>query len=102
MNNVSSREEKISKIQELLKKAKELTEKQQQLRQEFIDHYQEATGDEEWLSEKRGDFRVRHRELGEELIDTIIEIAKEKEGLEQVKINMRDWTIIDETKEAGI
>ena len=101
MSDLSSREEKIQKIQELLKKAKELTETQQYLSQEFIDRYQDATGDETVL-EKREDFRVRTRCLGENLIDTIQEIAKEKQGLDRVRISMRDFSITDEIEAAGI
>lgn len=95
MSNMSSREEKIRKIGILLSKAKGLISEQQELRQKFIEAYIEGQKEDEELSNKRGDFRVRTRHLEDDLIDVIIEIAKEAKGLEEVRIDLRRLDIID-------
>ena len=95
MNNVISREEKIRNIRISLAKAKELISEQQELRQKFIEAYTEGQKEDEELSEKRGDFRVRTQQLEDDLIGVVIEIAKEAKGLEEVRIDLRRLDIID-------
>lgn len=101
VNDMSSREEKIGKIRILLSKAKKLVSKQQELWQKFIEDY---VGDEtdEKLVDLREDLRVKEKILGSELAEIIIEIAKKAKGLEGIKINIRDFNIVDTRAEAGI
>ena len=96
--DVSSREEKIRKIRILISKAKGFISKQQEIMQKFIEDY---VGDEtdERLVDLRVDLREKVEKLSSELVEVIIEIAKEAKGLEEVRIDLRRLDIIDLKKE---
>lgn len=102
MIEMSDREEKIRNIRILLAKARNLVGEQQELRQKFVEAYIKGQKDKGWLSEKRGDFRIRMQDLENALINVIISIAKEARGLEEVRINLQDFDIIDQRTEGQV